>query len=178
MNATPEMADSDSRSFVELRLTAQDLIDGKRQHISTRAGLIRLAIFFVVGVVAGYILTRDLLLSAFLMTVIIIGSLLLVTVISFVLIPWSERRVYAKTPLHQLPRRIALRADGIETQSERAHGMLRWGDFVRWRSNARTTLIYVSPQQYLLFPARLASLGFPLDELKAALTRELGPPKR
>lgn len=95
-----------------------------------------------------------------------------------VIAPWKGRRIYAKQPLAQLAKSIALRADGLHSQSARGESTLLWRDFISWRTNGKTTLLYVSPHMFIIIPARFAALGFPTDDLKATLTREMGPPRR
>jgi len=55
---------------------------------------------------------------------------------------------------------------------------LLWQDFIKWRANGKLILAYLSPRLYVIFPARLAMTGFPMDHLKEKLTQEIGPPKR
>lgn len=92
--------------------------------------------------------------------------------------PWMGRRTYAKQPLAHLAKSITLRADGLHSQSARGEGILLWRDFISWRTNGKTTLLYISPHMFIIIPARFADLGFPTDDLKATLTREIGPPRR
>ncbi|MBO0754818.1 MAG: YcxB family protein [Bradyrhizobiaceae bacterium] len=91
---------------------------------------------------------------------------------------WIGRRTYARNPLAQLSRKIELRPEGLRYQSPRGDVTILWRDFIKWRANSKTTLLYTAPGMFVLIPARLAALGFPIDDLKAALTRELGPPVR
>jgi hypothetical protein len=94
------------------------------------------------------------------------------------ILPWMGRRTYAKQPLAQLVQSIALRADGLHNQSARGEITFLWRDFISWRTNSKTTLVHVSPHMFIIIPARFAALGFPTDDLKATLTREIGRPLR
>jgi YcxB-like protein len=91
-------------------------------------------------------------------------------------LPWKIRCNLARSPLSHVEHKLTLRPEGISVQSPRGENALQWNDFLRWRTNEKTTLIFLSPVQYLHFPARLAELGFPIDRLKVELARELGPP--
>jgi hypothetical protein len=95
-----------------------------------------------------------------------------------VICPWNGRRTYAKQPLAHLAKSIALRTDGLHSQSARGESTFLWRDFISWRTNSKTTLLYLSPHLFIIIPARFAALGFPTDDLKATLTREMGPPRR
>jgi hypothetical protein len=92
--------------------------------------------------------------------------------------PWTGRRIFAKQPLAHLAMSIALRTDGLHSRSARGESTLLWQDFISWRTNGKTTLLYASPHMFFIIPARFAALGFPTDDLKATLTREIGPPRR
>ena len=92
--------------------------------------------------------------------------------------PWLGRRIYARQPLAQVPSRITLRPDGMRFQSTRGDSTLLWKDFIFWRGNAKTTLIYLSPYSFLHIPVRVSAQGFAADGLRAALTREIGQPRR
>jgi hypothetical protein len=77
-----------------------------------------------------------------------------------------------------LEHKLTLRPEGIALQSPRGISTLQWKDFIRWRTNSKTTLIYTSPNTYIHFPARLAELGFPMDRLKAQLALIMTQPRR
>ena len=93
-------------------------------------------------------------------------------------IPLKARRNFARYPLAQIDYDFALLPEGIRTDSPRGSNMLLWQDIDGWRIDSRTLLVYLSPRLFLNFPLRLAQQGFPIDELKAALAREIGPPIR
>jgi hypothetical protein len=94
-----------------------------------------------------------------------------------VYVPWRARRDFAKSPLAHLEHKFTLLSEGITIQNVRGSiSRLQWNDFLRWRTNKRTTIIFLSPTIFIHFPARLAELGFPVDRLKDELSRALGPP--
>jgi hypothetical protein len=55
---------------------------------------------------------------------------------------------------------------------------LLWKDLIKWRANGKLLLAYLSPRMFMIYPARLAAAGFPIERLKEKLTQELGPAKR
>jgi hypothetical protein len=93
-------------------------------------------------------------------------------------VPWYGRHIYNQQPLAHLSTRIELRPEGLRFQSARGESEMLWRDFTKWRAGRKTTLLYMSPALFIHVPARLAALGFPINDLKAALTAELGPPIR
>jgi len=68
-------------------------------------------------------------------------------------------------------------AEGIRYESDRGVFTLLWKDVIKWRANGKLILAYLSPRLFLIYPARLATAGFPMDRLKEKLTEELGPAK-
>jgi hypothetical protein len=94
----------------------------------------------------------------------------------YIYFPWRARRDFAKSPLFHLEYKFTLLSEGITLQNARGISRLHWNDFLSWRTNKRTTLIFISPTTFIHFPARLAELGFPVDRLKVELSRALGPP--
>lgn len=112
---------------------------------------------------------------------IVVLTILLSTTLSVSLIyvslylTWLARRNIGKYPREF---RLALRPEGITLQSSRTIKTLQWADFIRWRTNSKTTLVYVSPGTFIHFPTRLAEFGFPMEHLRAELLRGLGHPLR
>ena len=92
--------------------------------------------------------------------------------------PWYGHRTFSRQPLAQVSTRITLRPEGLRFRSSRGDSTLLWKDFIFWRANVKTTLLYLSPSLFLHIPARLGSLGFAADGLRAALTREIGAQRR
>jgi hypothetical protein len=96
--------------------------------------------------------------------------------ISFYVLVVAPRN-FKKHPIFQLPQRLTFTSEGIRYESERGMSTLLWQDFIKWRANGKLTLAYLSPRLFMIFPARLAMAGFPMDRLKEKLTEELGPSK-
>ncbi len=92
--------------------------------------------------------------------------------------PWYGRHIYARQPLAHLTSRIDLRPEGLHFQSPRGESTILWRDFISWRASSKAVLLYLSPPLFLHIPARVSALGFPIDDLKATLTREIGAPQR
>jgi hypothetical protein len=107
-----------------------------------------------------------------------LGGALAGTAAWAVFAPWLGRRTYARQPLAQVSTRITLRPEGLRFQSARGESVLLWKDFISWRGNSKTTLLYLSPYSFLHIPARLGAQGFAADVLRAALEREIGAPRR
>ena len=93
-------------------------------------------------------------------------------------IPWLGRRSFAKHPLAHLTRSLSLRSDGLHFETERGATVVLWRDIIKWRNDHRTILIFLAPQLKILIPMRWVDGGFPIAELRAALTREVGPLRR
>jgi hypothetical protein len=108
--------------------------------------------------------------------IILAGGAIGMFAVSRVCRPWLACRLYAKYPLAHLEHKLTLRSEGITLQSPRGIISLQWKDFLRWRTNGKTTLIYTSPNTFIIVPTRLAEVGFPMDRLKVELLHGLGPP--
>ncbi len=95
--------------------------------------------------------------------------------------PWYGKRVYNNYPLFHVTTRMMLRPEGLLFQSSRGESNFLWKDFIHWRANDKTILLYVSdisPHLFLHIPTRLTTLGFSINDLNATLHRELGAPRR
>jgi len=176
--------DAEPKDFFDLEITVQDRVDAARLHGKEN---VLFAILWIINILLVAMTValfwpdaRESIFngiwSAF--EYLTIPAIALFLAFRFVFLPRHVRSTYAKIPLAQLVWRIALHPEGIETKSSRHHEMLRWSDFIGWRTNAKVTIVYFTHSRYLVFPARLASAGFPMDEFKAILERELGEPKR
>jgi len=123
-----------------------------------------------------FIHLREVTLMLLAIAITLVGAVLGTLASVYVYLPWLARRNFARYPLSHLAQKSVLRPEGITLQSPRGIATLQWSDFIRWRINSKTILIYTSPGTFIHFPARLAELGFPMDRLKAGLSRELGSP--
>jgi hypothetical protein len=175
--------DNDSHPSAEFQLTKDDFAAAYQLHfVLTRSGWLFCALFVSASCTAMLFLLRyenaplwvQLLLPVFMM----LGGALAGTAAWAVFAPWLGRRTYARQPLARLTMRITLRPEGLRFQSSRGDSTLLWKDFISWRANSKTTLLYVSPHSFLHIPARLGALGFSTDDLKATLAREIGAPRR
>lgn len=179
LNETLSAVPTNDENYTTFRYTTEDFIAAYRLH-SVR--LYRNILIFVLAAIACFLvldyLRGETPLGTFLD---LIGSIVCVGPVLaayHVLLPWWTRRDFARQPLNKLEYRIALRPEGLAIDSERGHTLLLWKDFIRWRKNDKTTLIYLSPRLFQNFPSRLVGLGFPVDELRTALAREVGAPAR
>jgi hypothetical protein len=171
------MTDLDPAS-IEVKYTRDDHIAAQRLHSAPTLRSLLVAILFMCAAVAlVYILDSA---EAALVTApfFVIGGVLGGLFGWGIYVPRAARRNYARYPLAQLRIRLSLLPEGVSTQSERGKTTLLWKDFIQWRTNDKTILLYVSPRMFLFIPTRLATEGFPIDTLRERARRELGPPKR
>jgi hypothetical protein len=164
---------------VEFQYVEADFIAACQLHgAGTRTVWTLLLMLALVLVGAIFIHLREVSQTILVVAVILVGAALGMFAVLCVYLPWVARRSFAKYPLAHLGHKLTLQSEGITIQSPRGISTLQWKDFIRWRTNGKTTLIYASPNIYIHFPARLAELGFPMDRLKVELLRGLGPPLR
>jgi hypothetical protein len=176
-------SDGDGHPSVEFQATGQDFAAAYRLHfVPTRSsgsifGLVVLALCAVEFAFLRYDnapLATQLLAPAGMAAV----GVLIVFAGWALFAPWYGHRTFSRQPLAHVATRVTLRPDGMRFQSARGDSTLLWKDFVSWRGNAKTTLLYLSPGLFLHIPTRLGALGFAADGLRAALKREIGPPRR
>jgi hypothetical protein len=173
-----ELKECDTSS-VEFQYVKADFIAAYQLHSTpTRTIwiLLLMSALFITGAI--FIHLRELSQTILVDTIMLVGAALGMLAVLCVYLPWLARRNFAKYPLSHLEHKLTLQPEGITLQSPRGISTLQWKDFLRWRTNGKTTLIYASPNIYIHFPARLAELGFPIDRLKVELLRGLGPPLR
>src|ERR1700730_10071336 len=164
---------------VEFQYVEADFIAAYQLHAAaTRTIWIWLLILALVLVAAAFIHLREVSQTILVVAIIFVRAALGMFAVLYVYLPWLARPSFAKYPLSHLGQKLTLQSEGIILQSPRGINTLQWKDFIRWRTNGKTTLIYASPNIYIHFPARLAELGFPMDRLKVELLRGLGPPIR
>ena len=106
----------------------------------------------------------------------------IVTLVYYYCLIWFYVRLVAarnfkRHPIMQLPQRLTFTSEGIRYESNRGVSTLLWQDFIKWRADGKLILAYLSPRLFMIYPARLATAGFPLDRLKEKLIQELGPAK-
>jgi hypothetical protein len=174
---------TDSHPLVEFQLGEDDFADAFQLHFTpTRSGWLWGVVILSVTCTAAFLLLRYDNAPLWFQLLLPVGAALSGTLAGFafwaVRAPRAGRRTYARQPLAHLTRRIAVRPEGLRVQSPRGESTLLWQDFIAWRTNGKTTLLYTSPHLFVLIPARLAALGVATDELKASLAREIGAPRR
>jgi hypothetical protein len=166
-------------SSVEFQYVKADFIAAYQLHgAPTRTIWILMLTSALVLAGAIFIHFRELSQAMLSIAIILVGAALGMFAVLYVYLPWLARRTFAKYPLSHLEHKLTLRSEGITLQSPRGINTLQWKDFIRWRTNGKTTLIYASPNIYIHFPARLVELGFPMDRLRVELLRGLGPALR
>jgi hypothetical protein len=180
-----ERADRQDYPSVEVQYTKEDFVVAYRLATSfTRRGWLFLVLSILLICIAAFFFFRfdgaPLRLQLLVPVYIVFGYALYGLAARGLAVPWLGRRAYARQPPALVANRIELRPEGLRFQAPRGESTILWRDFTKWRANRKTTLLYMSPSPsvFLLIPARLADIGFPMDDLKAALTRELGAPRR
>jgi hypothetical protein len=171
------MTDQDA-ALTELRYTRDDHVAGYQLHgvPTRRMWLVVALVFFAMGAIAYMLDGVPAALSVALGG--IIGGIVFGLFGWAVYLPFVARRTFARQPLAQLRVRIGFRPEGIRSESERGASTILWKDFIQWRADRKVVLLYLSPRLFLIVPARLAALGFPIDRLRETLRREFGPPRR
>ena len=101
-----------------------------------------------------------------------LGGIAILLAHRYVYLPLFARRLFANYPLLRTGHTFAFEPDGLRYSTERTKAFLVWRDFVGWRADDTSVLLYSSPRQFVVVPARLAELGFPIKELKGALARD------
>ena len=102
----------------------------------------------------------------------LLGGLAVFLLHRHVYLPLYARRMFANYPMMRSQHTFAFEPDGIRNSTERTNAFLIWRDFVGWRANDTSVLLYTSPRQFILVPTRLAAQGFPIEQLKCALARD------
>jgi len=166
---------SGDAGFVEFRPTPKDLLDAQRLHAyqSLPSACIRIGLLLLVMAGLFYFFTQDIVAIYFAVG----GGLIGYFGHYFLYLPWHARRNFKRQPSLQFTYRYALRPEGLDAESPRGHTLTLWKDFIRWRGNSKTTLLYIGPRLFYFIPSHLAELGFPIEELRESLRRELGPPR-
>lgn len=165
-------------SSVEFQYVKADFIAAYQLRAApTRRRWMLLSILVLILAAAIFMYSREIGQTIVAIAFISVGGVLGALAEVHVYVPWRARRDFAKSPLAHLEHKFTLLSEGITLQNARGSiSRLQWNDFLRWRTNKRTTIIFVSPTIFIHFPARLAELGFPVDRLKIELSRALGPP--
>jgi hypothetical protein len=171
------MTDQDAAS-IEVLYTRDDHVAAQQLHSApTHLALLLLALF-ACGFVSLIYVIDSAQAALFVAPFVAIGAAAFGWFGWAVYVPFAARRTYARYPLAQLRIRISLLPEGISTESERGKSTLLWKDFIKWRTNEKMVLLYISPRMFLFIPTRLAADGFPIARLREAARRELGAPKR
>jgi hypothetical protein len=177
-----ERADRHDYPSVEVQYTKEDFVAAYQLSTSfTRRGWLFLILCILLTCIAAFFFFRydgaSLRLQLLVPVYIVLGYALYGLAARGLGVPWLGRRAYARQPLGLVTYRIELRPEGLRFQSPRSESTILWREFTKWRANSKTTLPYMPPGLFVPIPARLTALGFPMDDLKAALKRELGAPR-
>jgi hypothetical protein len=175
--------DNDGHPSVEFHASKDDFAAAYQLHFALTRGRWLFCILFVSASCAGMFLflwhdNAPFWLQLLLPLAILLGGTIAGLFSWAVFAPWLGRRTYARQPLAQVSTRITLRPEGLRFQSSRGESTLLWKDFISWRGNRETTLLYLSPYSFLHIPTRLGAQGFAADMLRTVLEREIGAPRR
>jgi hypothetical protein len=92
----------------------------------------------------------------------------------YVVAPWQTRRQYRSYPAAQEQLEAELDADGVRFRTDQADALVKWSHVIKWREDEEFVLIYQNPRLYHILPKSLARNGFDINELVAALKRNIG----
>jgi hypothetical protein len=154
----------------EIKYSAQDFIDAQRLHCEPR--IRDWIVIALITIPIGFFIANDP--DNSIWGLFPIAVIALWAVIRWLYAPWMANRNYRMQPLAQIHQSFALHPDGLEIRNARGEGKYLWTDFIYWRANKSSVLLYISPMIYLVLPMRLGALGFPIEELKAHLTEKIG----
>ncbi|MCB1534457.1 MAG: YcxB family protein [Rhodoblastus sp.] len=101
-----------------------------------------------------------------------LGGLAVFLAHRYIYLPLHARRMFANYPLLRSEHTFAYEPEGLRNSTDRTNAFLLWRDFVGWRADDMSVLLYTSPRQFIVVPTRLARQGFPIKELKGALARD------
>jgi hypothetical protein len=105
----------------------------------------------------------------------VIGGVLGGLFVPKVVNPWLLRRHYRRYKAAHDEQRVSLSDDGLQFATVDAAGRVPWAKILKWRFNADYVLVYPMPRLYYIIPTSLAEQGFDIEQLKAELTRHVGP---
>ncbi|MBA8882068.1 YcxB family protein [Phyllobacterium myrsinacearum] len=160
--------------WTEVKYTKQDFIRAQQLHSAPR--IRDWVVLLLIGIPTGLFALDDHRKSIWLL--IPAGMILVGAVMRWIYTPWFASRNYNMQPLAHVVLSFAFDPDCLWSRSERGESKLLWKDFIRWRSNDTSVLLYMSPSMFLVIPARIGASGFPIAELKHALDNNVGPAVR
>lgn len=173
MTIEAQTGEETATAGVSFRYEVRDFIHAYR--LSTRPGprraaLLALAIAAIFGAILWYEPDWDARLAACASGA--VGGLAIFLLHRYVYLPLYARRLFANYPMLRVERSLSLEPDGLRDVTDRTNALLVWRDFVHWRADDKSVLLYTSPRLFIVVPARLAQQGFPVGELKSALARD------
>lgn len=158
--------DDEKQADIFFQIEPQDLTHALRlhfrQHLRSRAGLIRLAITWILGVAVYGILMANLvdphdaflsiLSFAILVLVAIIGIPFLIV---YTLGGRAARRTFNEQKTLQKPLHFSWSESGVHLWSDFGEARLQWSDFPKARQDRHCILLYESQRLYRIVPKRV-----------------------
>ncbi|GAA6142104.1 YcxB family protein [Hydrogenophaga sp. 5NK40-0174] len=106
-----------------------------------------------------------------------IGTVLMIVLGRWVLIPWQARRAYRKYKAIHDEFSLGFVPEGMQVASVDASGLVPWEKMLKWREGEAFILIYMMPRLFHIVPKSVASQGLDVAGFRAALQDRLGPAK-
>ncbi len=158
--------DDEKRADIVIQLEPQDLVHALRlhfrQHLRSRGGLIRLAITWLLGMVAYGILVGGLVDAhgAFLSILgFAIPALIAIIGIPFLIVyamgGRAARRTFREQKTLQKPYHFSWTENGVHLWSDFGEARLQWSDFLKARQDRHCMLFYESQRLYRIVPKRV-----------------------
>jgi hypothetical protein len=159
---------------VAIVYTAEDFLDGQRLH--TRASprtRIGLGVVLALAFVSFLLWEPDHGAVIFASLLGVVGGVLVYGLFYGLYLPTVVRRAFANYPRAKAEHVYRLEPEGLRIATSNGAGLSPWSDFIAWRGDGRTTILYTSPRLFLILPARLEDLGFPYAQMQARLAENV-----
>ncbi|WP_165667810.1 YcxB family protein [Metapseudomonas otitidis] len=159
------------------RISEQDYLRSSRLggRLRTRHRNLLLAGVFVLVAMALYSLKVGDRATAYPLVAGIGGGGLVALALRLLVQPMLMRRQYRRYALMQQEQRVGFAPEGLHFQSAVGEAVVHWANFHGWRENEAFLVLFIAPRVFYVLPKRIAEAGFPLEALRNALAREVGP---
>jgi hypothetical protein len=143
-----------------------------RRDTAIAAGVLLVSSFLLLYLLLGEPISVSMNISAFGL----LGGIVIALVGWRFWMPALGRRYFKVHPLAHITTSMSILPEGLRFKSSRGQTTVLWKDFIGWRADGKSTLLFPSPGVFYVIPTRLHSAEFPITDLHAALFREVGPP--
>ncbi|MBN8951878.1 MULTISPECIES: YcxB family protein [unclassified Rhizobium] len=158
--------DDQQRTELVYELTPQDLLHALRlhfrQHIRSRAAIIRLVVLWALAVIVfGLIFAsttdiNDAIASTLFFAVIVLFAIFVIPFLMVYVLGWrSARRAYREQKTLHKPAHLSWSEDGVHFKSDFGEARLQWSDFLMARQDRHCIMLYESSRLYRLIPTRI-----------------------